>query len=111
METSYKSPGMNAKLIHNKADANSGPRHALTYWDCVMGIYFAWMRVVVLVDRRRLLTARENATGRGDRRSTIDDDEDEDEFARGYDSRRRLATTTTRDGDGGISILISVSCG
>ena len=110
METSYKSPGMNAKLIHNKADANSGPRHALTYWDCVMGIYFAWMRVVVVVDRRRrrLLTARENATGRGDRRSTIDDDEDE--FARGYDSRRRLATTT-RDGDGGISILISVSCG
>ena len=49
METSYKSPGMNAKLIHNKADANSGPRHALTYWDCVMGIYFAWMRVVVVV--------------------------------------------------------------
>ena len=112
METSYKSPGMNAKLIHNKADANSGPRHALTYWDCVMGIYFAWVRVLVVVDRRRLLTARENATGRGDRRSTIDDDEDddEDEFARGHDSRRRLATTT-RDGDGGISILISVSCG
>jgi len=75
-----------------------------------MGIYFAWVRVLVVVDRRRLLTARENATGRGDRRSTIDDDEDEDEFARGHDSRRRLATTT-RDGDGGISILISVSCG
>ena len=83
----------------------------LTYWDCVMGIYFAWVRVLVVVDRRRLLTARENATGRGDRRSTIDEDEDEDEFARGYDSRRRLATTTRDDGDGGISVLISVSCG
>ena len=70
----------------------------LTYWDCVMGIYFAWMRVVVVVvvDRRRLLTARENATGRGDRRSTIDDRRGR---GRGRVRTRIRLATTTRDDD------------
>ena len=60
----------------------------------VMGIYFAWVRVLVLVDRRRLLTARENATGRGDRRSTIDD-----RRGRGRVRTRIRLATTTRDDD------------
>ena len=86
----------------------------VTYWDC-------WEKLWVFILRgcassSSSSSSSSSADGARERdgtgRSTIDEDEDEDEdeFARGYDSRRRLATAT-RDGDGGISVLISVSCG
>ena len=38
------------KLAFKRAySINIVPTRLMTYWDCVMGIYFAWMRVVVVV--------------------------------------------------------------